>query len=200
MKHTTAGIAVLATTLLTVAGLTGTASANLNTPDADCAGLVFTMPRGEEGTVVRTFLDGTQIRRDEIARQLDPLTFTIPSPDRTRSHVWSITVDSLWTADTSWSETVPACTPPPTTTVPPATTTVPAPPVSIATELPPVPTTVVAPPRSTTTVPAVSAAPPVMLPATGSESVFLLGLALGALACLTTGVYAVRTSRRAGRQ
>ena len=159
----------------------GHVSANSNMPDANCAGLVFTMPRGEEGTIVRTFLDGSQIRSDTIARQGDPLSFTIASPNQTVGHVWTVTVDSVWNTDTSWSETVPACQTPPTTatTVPPAPTTT----AVVATTTPPVvSSTVVTTPRSpssTSTVPAT--VPPFELPETGAASDLLLFVAAFAI-------------------
>lgn len=149
----------------------GSVSANSNMPDANCAGLVFTMPRGEEGTIVRTFLDGSQIRSDTIARHGDPLSFTIASPDQTVGHVWTVTVDSVWNTDQSWSETVPVCQTPPTTatTVPPAPTTT----AVVATSTPPVvSSTVVTTPRTptTSTPPVPTTTPstvPGMLPETG---------------------------------
>ena len=157
------GVAVLATA--------GSVSANSNMPDANCAGLVFTMPRGEEGTIVRTFLNGSQIRSDTIARHGDPLSFTIASPDQTVAQVWTVTVDSVWNPDQTWTETVDVCQTPPTTatTVPPAPTTTTA---VVATTVPPaVSSTVITTPRassSTSTVPATPATvPPGSLPATG---------------------------------
>lgn len=176
------GAAVLATA--------GSVSANSNMPDANCAGLVFTMPRGEEGTIVRTFLNGSQIRSDTIARQGDPLSFTIASPDRTAGQVWTVTVDSVWNPDQTWTESVPACvTPPPTaTTVPPSPLTT----AVVATTVPPVvsSSTVVTTPRSpssTSTVPAATVPVPFELPATGAGTdvglflaAFLIGVGIAA--------------------
>ena len=176
------GAAVLATA--------GSVSANSNMPDANCAGLVFTMPRGEEGTIVRTFLNGAQIRSDTIARQGDPLSFTIASPDQTAVQVWTVTVDSVWNPDQTWTESVPACVTPPTTatTVPPAPTTT----AVVATTVPPVvsSSTVVTTPRSpssTSTVPATTVPVPFELPATGAATdvglflaAFLIGVGIAA--------------------
>jgi hypothetical protein len=195
MKHTltATGLAVVAFTF----GVTGTALANFNYPDASClGGLTFDMPRGEDGTEVRVTLDGTQVYTETVATFGAPVVFAIPSPDTTRPHVWTVVVDSQWHDDTSWTKTVPACTTP--ATVP---TTVPAPPTTaVATAVPPTPTTVVAPPRTPTPAapitPQVESATPGTLPATGPAQVFLLGLVLSALACLTVGWYAVRAARK----
>jgi hypothetical protein len=192
MKHTTAGIAVL---VAAMAATAGTASANTNLPDANCAGLVFTMPQGEQGTVVRTFLDGNQVRIDTIAAQFDPLTFTVPSPDQTVAHVWSITIDSVWNTGQAWSETVPACTQPTTTsTTPPATTSTSVPVVAstvVTTTSMPSPSTVVTTPRAPGSSTTTSSVPvQFALPATGPSGP--IGPWLAAAASLLCAGIAVR--------
>ena len=178
-------------TLVAVAALPGTAHANANTADADCDGVTFNMPRGETDTVVTTTLDGRVVRTDTIVTFGAPLAFSIASPDQTRPHVWTITVDSRWNDDTVWTETVPACSPPvASTTTTPATTSTTVPNQTTTTSttvvnpttsttVPTQPTTVVTTPRPapTTTTP-----PPFELPETGADHWGLLAIGATAFA------------------
>ena len=83
--------------------------ANTFTADATCAGMTLSMPRTEDGTVVTTRLDGAVVRTDTVTTFGLPVVFTLASPDQTRQHTWSVTIDATWSADQTWSETVPAC-------------------------------------------------------------------------------------------
>ncbi len=164
--------------------LPGTAHANANTADANCDGVAFDMPKGEADTVVTTTLDGRVVRTDTVVTFGAPLAFSIASPDQTRPHVWTITVDSRWNDDTVWTETVPACSPPvASTTTTPATTstTVPNQTTTTSTTVPTQPTTVVTTPRptpSTTT----TTVPPFELPETGADHWGLLAIGATAFA------------------
>ena len=165
-----------------------TVHANANTADANCDGVTFNMPRGETDTVVTTTLNGQVVRADTISTFGAPLAFAIASPDQTRPHVWTITVDSRWNDDTVWTETVPACSPPvASTTTTPATTstttstTLPNPSTTTSTTVPTQPTTVITTPRptpSTTT----STVPPFELPETGADHWGLLAIGAAAFA------------------
>ena len=161
-----------ATVAVAIAVGAGTASANANTVDANCAGMTFNMARGETGTVVTTRLNGRPVRTDTVATFGAPVVFSIPSPDQGAVQVWAVTVDSVFNADQSWTETVPVCIEATTTTVVPTTTTAPTTTVTVAVTDPPAPTTtVVTPPRVTTvtTVPTVATVP-TTLPETGAAS------------------------------
>jgi hypothetical protein len=163
--------------------LPGTAHANANTADADCDGVTFDMPKGEADTVVTTTLNGRVVRTDTVVTFGAPLAFSIASPDQTRPHVWTITVDSRWNDDTVWTETVPACSPPvASTTTTPATTstTVPNQTTTTSTTVPTQPTTVVTTPRPTPTT--TSTVPPFELPETGADHWGLLAIGATAFA------------------
>jgi hypothetical protein len=163
--------------------LPGTAHANANTADANCDGVTFDMPKGEADTVVTTTLDGRVVRTDTVVTFGAPLAFSIASPDQTRPHVWTITVDSRWNDDTVWTETVPACSPPvASTTTTPATTstTVPNQTTTTSTTVPTQPTTVVTTPRPTPTT--TSTVPPFELPETGADHWGLLAIGATAFA------------------
>ena len=172
--------------------LPGTAHANANTADADCDGVTFNMPRGEADTVVTTTLDGRVVRTDTIVTFGAPLAFSVASPDQTRQHVWTITVDSRWNDDTVWTETVPTCSPPvASTTTTPATTstTVPnqttttsttVPNQTTTTSVPTQATTVVTTPRPTPTT--TTTVPPFELPETGADQWGLLAIGATAFA------------------
>ena len=170
-------------TLAAVAALPGTAHANANTADADCDGVTFNMPRGETDTVVTTTLNGRVVRTDTIVTFGAPLAFSIASPDQTRPHVWTITVDSRWNDDTVWTETVPACSPPvASTTTTTATTS-----TTVAVTTPPVPTTV--PTQATTVITTprptpstTTTVPPFELPETGADHWGLLAIGATAFA------------------
>jgi hypothetical protein len=169
-------------TLAAVAALPGTAHANANTADANCDGVTFDMPKGEADTVVTTTLDGRVVRTDTVVTFGAPLAFSIASPDQTRPHVWTITVDSRWNDDTVWTETVPACSPPvASTTTTPATTstTVPNQTTTTSTTVPTQPTTVVTTPRPT---PTTTTVPPFELPETGADHWGLLAIGATAFA------------------
>jgi hypothetical protein len=162
--------------------LPGTAHANANTADANCDGVAFDMPKGEADTVVTTTLDGRVVRTDVIATFGAPLAFSVASPDQTRPHVWTITVNSRWNDDTVWTETVPACSPPvASTTTTPATTstTVPNQTTTTSTTVPTQPTTVVTTPRPT---PSTTTVPPFELPETGADHWGLLAIGATAFA------------------
>jgi hypothetical protein len=170
-------------TLAAVAALPGTTHANANTADADCDGVTFNMPRGETDTVVTTTLNGRVVRTDTIVTFGAPLAFSIASPDQTRPHVWTITVDSRWNDDTVWTETVPACSPPvASTTTTTATTS-----TTVAVTTPPVPTTV--PTQATTVITTprptpstTTTVPPFELPETGADHWGLLAIGATAFA------------------
>ena len=174
--------------LAAVSAIPSTAHANANSADADCTGVTFTMPRGETDTVVTTTLDGRVVRTDVITTFGAPLAFSIASPDQSRPHVWTITVDSRWNDDTAWSEQVPACVAPTTTSTTSTTVAVTTPPVP--TTVPPaVSSTVVTTPRTPTTVPAPATTVPLVgeLPETGWKtdlplflSAFLIGVGISA--------------------
>ena len=106
-------------------GVAGTAMANTFTADATCAGMTLSMPRAEDGTVVTTRLDGAVVRTDTVTTFGSPVVFTLASPDQTRQHTWSVTIDATWSADQTWSETVPACAAGTTPPVPSSSTTSP---------------------------------------------------------------------------
>lgn len=169
----------------------GTAFANSFTADADCTGVTFQMPRGEAGTAVTATVDGRQVARVTVATHGDAVLISQPSPDRTVTHTWVITVDSRFNTDQSWSETVPACTPPvasTSTTLPPASTTtsttVPNPSTTVGTTVPTtVPPTVVTTPRPTPSSTLPPSTVPFRLPDTGRDVdglAFLAALFVGA--------------------
>ena len=178
-------------TLAAVAALPSTAHANANTADADCDGVTFDMPKGEADTVVTTTLNGRVVRTDTVVTFGAPLAFSIASPDQTRPHVWTITVDSRWNDDTVWTETVPACSPPvASTTTTPATTSTTVPNQTTTTSttvvnpttsttVPTQPTTVVTTPRPT---PTTTTVPPFELPETGADPWGLLAIGATAFA------------------
>ena len=165
----------------------GVAHANSNDIAATCDGLEFSMPRGETDTVVRTFLDGALVRTDRVATFGASTAFSVPSPDRTRSHVWVVEVDSVFNADQRIERSVPACVAPTTTSTTSTTVAVTTPPVP--TTVPPVvSSTVVTTPRTpTTTVPAPTTTVRFVgeLPETGAAAFWakfsLLAAAIGAL-------------------
>jgi hypothetical protein len=173
-------------TLVAVAAFPSTVHANANTADADCAGVAFNMPKGETDTVVTTTLNGQVVRTDTISTFGAPLAFSVASPDQTRPHVWTITVDSRWNDDTMWTETVPACSPPVATTTTTTTTTstttsttLPNPSTTTSTTVPTQPTTVVTTPRPT---PTTTTPPPFELPETGADHWGLLAIGATAFA------------------
>jgi len=149
-------VAIAAGVLAPAVLATGAVSANQNDVRVDCAGLRFSMPRGEVGTVVTVTVNGATVRSSVIARQNDPLAFTIASPDQTAPAIWSVLVDSQWRDGETWRTfTQPACTT--STTAVPATTAAPA--------------TTVPATTSTTAVPATTAPPATTVPATASTTV-----------------------------
>lgn len=186
---------ILATTLAALA-VPGHASANDPIASATCeAGLTFNMSSGVAGTKISATLDGQPVgpRNLVVAAQFDSTSFTVPSPDRTVSHVWTVLVDAPWDIeDQSFRISVPACvTAATTTSSTTTTTTAPAPTTTaVANDIPPVPsTTTIAPPRAT--VPP-STAPAFVLPETGAAD---LWLAVSALALVVFGALLVLTSR-----
>lgn len=177
-------------------GVAGTAMANTFTADATCAGMTLSMPRAEDGTVVTTRLDGAVVRTDTVTTFGSPVVFTLAPPDQTRQHTWSVTIDATWSADQTWSETVPACVAGTTPPVPSSSTTSPAtlPPASV------VPATTVGPtfpPPSSSTVVTIPRTPvstePFELPATGGDTSGTL--AIGA-ALVAAGSAAALIARR----
>lgn len=201
----------------------GVAHANRNEVTVSCEnGLTFDMPRGEEGTTVTVFLDNVRVFGPvTVARQGDPVAFSVPAPaDRSVPRSWVVVVDSLWNADQRIVRSVPACAPTTTPPPPPATTTTTAPTstststtststpptlpssattapaTSTTTVAQPAPSTVVPPttPRtvSSTTSPPPSVPPAGLLPATG------LNGAAAVIAALATG--AGLLARRAARR
>ena len=180
----------------------GTAFANSFTADADCAGVTFTMPRGEAGTVVTATVDGRLVARVTVATHGDSVLISQPSPDRTVAHTWAVTVDSRFNTDQSWSETVPACASPvasTSTTLPPASTTtsitVPNPSTTVGTTVPTtVPPTVVTTPRPTPG----STVPPSTVPFRLPDTGFKVGLAGFAVGFLIGGAVLVAAARRDG--
>lgn len=165
-----------------VALLPGTASANNPAPSATCeTGLTFVMSSGVAGTVITTTLDGRQVDKRTVARQFDATSFTIPSPDLSVAHVWTVTVDAPWDiADESFRFPIAPCVA--STTVPPVTTTTTTAP-STSSTVPAATTTTVAVastvittprPQPSTTLPPSSTTVPPTLPATGAASDLLL--------------------------
>ncbi len=167
----------------------GHVSANSFGADADCAGMTFTMPRGEAGTVVTVTVDGRTVASETVPNQGDAVLISLATPDRTTAHTWVVTVDSVFNADQRWSETVAACSPPvasTTTTLPVASTTsttVPNPSTTVGTTVPTSsqPPTVITTPRPTPS----TTVPPFRLPDTGRDTDALafpaaLGVGLGA--------------------
>lgn len=161
-------LATAAACTLSVLAAAGTASANRNTPDADCAGLSFVMPSTEAGTTITIIRNGAPVfnETNEVFGRSYDLSF--PSPDRTVQQAWRVVV-SGYSGTSVWTETVPPCVTPTTaattTAVPPATTVTTSPPPAttvVASSSAPAPsTTVVVPPRNP--------APIEVLPATGSS-------------------------------
>jgi hypothetical protein len=147
-----------ATAILAVGVLAAPVSANQNTVRVDCAGLHFSMERGEVGTDV-TVTAGDRRWAFEIARQNDPLVFTLASPTPSAPVTWSVLVDSPWHEGETWrTYTWPACAPATTTPAPPTTTTTP-PPVTTTTAPPPVSSTSTTAPAAVTTTSVPSTAP-----------------------------------------
>jgi hypothetical protein len=197
-------------TVLVVAGV-GTAFANRNTVAVDCDGLLFDMPSGEAGTEVRVYLDGASepVYSAVVARQFDPVRFSVASPDRSRPHSWVVVVDSVWNADQRIVRSWPACISPPTstaptttsttsTTVPSSTTTSTIPPAAATTStLPPASTVVTLPRPTTTTAPWPSPVP--LLPATGADPAVVSLIAAGAVmaGCVLLIIRATRRKRGA---
>jgi len=172
--------------------------ANTFTADATCAGMTLSMPRTEDGTVVTTRLDGAVVRTDTVTTFGSPVVFTLASPDQTRQHTWSVTIDATWSADQTWSETVPACAAGTTPPVPSSSTTSPAtlPPASV------VPATTVGPtfpPPSSSTVVTIPRTPvsteSFELPATGGDTSGTL--AIGAVLVAAGSAAALIARRRA---
>lgn len=182
-----------ATVALALAAWTGTAAANANDVTVTCAGLSFSMPRGETGTVVTTTLDGRVVRTDTVGTFGASLAYTIPSPDQTTPRSWVVTVDSLYNTDQTIVRSVGACVTPTTstttTTAPAPTTTVP-PQVATSTVPAPAPTSTV--PATTTTVPAVITD----LPATGAMTD---AIAFVAATWVAAGVTLLRIRRMGSR-
>jgi hypothetical protein len=129
-------IALAALALAAVLAFPGTASANNPQPRADCDGLEFNMDRTEDGTQVFATRNGqtvADVRNDVFGA---PVRFTVPSPDRTVTQTWRVTVIGR-NGTLRWSETVAPCVVPTTasTTVPPVveTTSTTVPPVVVTT-------------------------------------------------------------------
>jgi len=206
--------AATAAAIAAVAAFPAIASANrVDTVTADCTQLVFDMPAGEAGTRVSVWWNGSTdpVHTVTVAQQFDPVRFTVPNRDRSRSSSWTILVDS--TTDQRFVVSAPPC-PVPSTTVPPAPTTVPStttpstvptttvpPSTTVLVPPPPVPTasTVITTPRPSTTVPSSTtptSSTPALLPATGGRTSGPISLV--ALAALVTGLAAIAATRRAG--
>ncbi len=205
--------AATAAAIAAVAAFPAIASANrVDTVTADCTQLVFDMPAGEAGTRVSVWWNGSTdpVHTVTVAQQFDPVRFTLPNRDRTRSSSWTILVDS--TTDQRFVVSAPPC-PVPSTTVPPAPTTVPPtttpstvptttvePSTTVSVPPPPVPTasTVITTPRPSTTPPSPTptSSTPALLPATGGRPSG--PIVLVALAALVTGLAAIAATRRAG--
>jgi LPXTG-motif cell wall-anchored protein len=135
-------------------------SANRNEVRVDCDGLHFSMERGEVGTDV-TVTAGERRWTFEIARQNDPLVFTLASPNPAAAVTWAVLVDSPWHEGETWrTYTWPACAP--ATTIPAPTTT---------TTTPPTVTTTTAPPASSTSTTAPTAATTTSVPNTAPTTV-----------------------------
>jgi LPXTG-motif cell wall-anchored protein len=205
-----------ATAILAVGVVAAPVSANQNTVRVDCAGLHFSMERGEAGTDV-TVTAGERRWTFEIARQNDPLVFTIASPNPAAPVTWAVLVDSPWHEGETWrTYTWPVCapattTPPPTTTAPVTTTTAPPPASSTSTTAPPAvtttsvpstaPTTVITSPRPTTTAtippvtPSTSVPPTWRLPDTGRSDTTGPAAAIGA-AAIAAGLLLITTAAR----
>jgi LPXTG-motif cell wall-anchored protein len=194
--------ALLAAPVVAVIGVAGTASANTYTADADCSGLVFDMPRTEDGTTVTATVNGRTVRVVTNDTFGAPVRFTVPTPDATQPQAWRVTVVGFNGSAPVFTETVPACVVPTTTTVAPTTTaaatttTAPATTVpTVAVTTPPVPsstTTTVRPPRATTT----TAAPAWVgvLPETGPSAIDVV--AIGGLIASALGAAALYLVRR----
>ena len=43
------------------------------------------------------------VRTDTVTTFGSPVVFTLASPDQTRQHTWSVTIDATWSADQTWS-------------------------------------------------------------------------------------------------
>ena len=188
----------LAAAVAAIVAFPGVAHANVFTADATCAGMTLSMPRTEDGTVVTTRLDGAVVRTDTVTTFGSPVVFTLASPDQTRQHTWSVTIDATWSADQTWSETVPACAAGTTPPVPSSSTTSPAtlPPASV------VPATTVGPtfpPPSSSTVVTIPRTPvsteSFELPATGGDTSGTL--AIGAVLVAAGSAAALIARRRA---
>jgi LPXTG-motif cell wall-anchored protein len=196
-------VAALVLGVLAAPFAAGVVSANAYTADADCLGLVFDMPRTEDGTTVAVTANGrpvpllwngrmvSEIRNDVFGA---PVRFTVPTPDATQSQAWRVTVVGF-NGSATFTETVPACVVPATTAttttatpatpsappVTPSATTVPS---TTSTTAPPA-VAVAAPPRPPATPSALSPTPVVgTLPATGG-SPSVLAFSLASLAMLT---------------
>jgi LPXTG-motif cell wall-anchored protein len=218
MSRLLRSLVAAAVLVLGVAALPGVAAANRNTVEATCDRLVFDMPASEAGTTVTVSLNGTTVHTVTAANQLDPIRFTLTTPDPTRANGWVIVVDSVWNTDQRIVRSSPPCptattTPPPTTapstTIPVTTTTVVVastiPPTTIpattvlATTVPTQSTTVITTPRPSTTVPSTPVTVPSttpLLPATGG-SPEPWALALG-VAGLLAGAVCIAVARRNG--
>lgn len=200
--------AIIGATMLVASFMgAGVAHANEVTPVASCErGFLFDMLKGEAGTTVTVWMDGAAVVTRVVAVQNDRVTITLPSPDKTRAHLWEVFVDSLYNQDHRFSLPVPACVFPTTTTSVPvspetSTTTV------VAVDIPPtvptsvpkattttvVPTTVVTPPRTPVTVVSTTVPPVFTLPETGQAD---LNVAIAALCVLAAGLFCLFVTRK----
>ena len=197
---------VLIPAAIAVALYPGTASANAYTADATCTGFTVNIPRTEADTVVTVTRNGQTVRTVRNDTFGASVSLSMPSPDQTVTQAWTLTIDSRWNEDYTYTETVAPCVTPttgtPTTTqatVPPSSTTSTTPPPStvpttttVAVGPPPTPATVVVTPPGRPSSPTTPTT--FTLPETG---VSLEALVL-AIVASATGLFLLLVRRRGG--